>query len=424
MFLGFKNIIDVEDCPKGTFKNPDTGICDHCMYECDDCESNDRCEDCLDIAEYTNRYLPCGPRCFSIEDAGATEAWVNHANIRNKFWLDTTAGIPEEEKCKPCPWKCTDCESDTDCTYCEFGYVLFEDGSGIGTCLSYDECNETFQYFANTAAGTCDSCGADCEDCYGSATNCVTCQSSAKLYFDFTTTPNEYRCSSTNCPNHYYEDTALEICTICDESCDGCDDGYENNVCLDGDNSDGICATGFYEETVDGTTICTDACCYRQFVDDTLGTTNQCRDCHFSCAACDGTSAEDCTFCPYNRIYHDLKDDKSLASTHIDGECISICPQGMFEFTKYMRENPNYRLPSTPVEYENFIRWQPPEAECIYESDNLDIDIDMVPQFCFPCHSDCTTCFGPGAKDCSSCNSGDGLFLIYNDDGEPNGCSA
>lgn len=148
MFLGFKNIIDVPDCPKGTFKHPETGICEHCMYECDDCESNDRCEDCKDIKGVTNRYLPCGPRCFSSEQPDGTAstyrtAWVSGAE-KNKWWEDTTAGIPEEEICKPCPWNCKDCTAADNCNSCELGYVLWIDGDTKGQCLSYDECNNKY----------------------------------------------------------------------------------------------------------------------------------------------------------------------------------------------------------------------------------------------------------------------------------------
>lgn len=192
MFLGFKNIIDVPECPKNTFKNPDTGICEHCMYECDDCESNDRCEDCLDIQNHTDRYLPCGPRCFSSLNANEATDWVSSATIPNKYWHDTDPTIPVEEICKPCPWNCKDCESATDCTSCELGYVLWDDG-GNGECLSYDDCNNKFNFFADKDNDLCSECDSNCEDCSGSATNCLVCPSSNYKFFNFGT--NEYNCN-------------------------------------------------------------------------------------------------------------------------------------------------------------------------------------------------------------------------------------
>lgn len=86
-----------------------------------------------------------------------------------------------------------------------------------------------------------------------------------------------------------------------------------------------------------------------------------------------------------------------------------------------MKEDPTYKLPSTPVEYERFLEWQPPEASCIYEYNNRNIEIDMVPMFCYPCHSTCATCNGPEAEDCTSCINTH--YLTFDDNDEPNGCS-
>lgn len=147
MFMGYENKIIVDVCPKGTFKHPETGVCEHCMYECDDCESKFRCEDCRDIPNHTDVYLPCGPRCFSenIDNTDRqTYATTNDAGI---YW-DAAATI-DSEKCKTCDWKCSHCDTAAKCTACHTGYVLRTIDANTAECISIEDCEDLVGEFAN-----------------------------------------------------------------------------------------------------------------------------------------------------------------------------------------------------------------------------------------------------------------------------------
>jgi hypothetical protein len=266
-FMGFKNIINVSKCPVQTYKDKYTGNCLHCMYECDVCVSNDRCEDCRDLKTVTDNYKPCGPRCL-LESQHETHAKTVGNYV---YWdeIDTNNKL-----CKWCPFGCKDCDKVNNCNTCIDGYVLDSENASEKKCVTIKYCNDLDGFFVSGV--NCSKCDAACLDCEGTDKTCIECKPTEYLTYSFADSRNTCNAS---CGDKNYLDSSTVKCERCDDSCATCSPGLVNNACL-------TCADGYYLETVTASplvTICTKICKYG-FAYDTA--TKVCVACHYSCADC------------------------------------------------------------------------------------------------------------------------------------------
>jgi hypothetical protein len=123
------------------------------MYECDDCKSDDRCEDCRDIENATSSYLQCGNRCIAASINLGLKTYADLTD--NKVYWDAT-----KEACFFCPFTCADCTAETVCTSCEGGYALLTDEveNTKKTCILAETCENTFGYYYKSSDKTCAKC--------------------------------------------------------------------------------------------------------------------------------------------------------------------------------------------------------------------------------------------------------------------------
>jgi hypothetical protein len=120
--------------------------------------------------------------------------------------------------CLRCPVGCSECISDTECTYCDSGLVLVTDSiTGATTCdcpSGEFETNNTV-----TDVMSCTACTSPCNECHISGTNCTSCTG---IYYYANNT-----CLS-DCGLRFYEDTTTQTCESCPSNCLNCTD---SNTC-------------------------------------------------------------------------------------------------------------------------------------------------------------------------------------------------
>ena len=239
-------------------------------------------------------------------------------------------------QCKECDSLCDACDGPTayNCTSCTTGKFLL---NSKRVCV--DSCpQDTIMHI-----GKCEPCHADCLTCTNIGYDkCLTCKPS--LFF------LSNRCYQS-CPPGYYGDDKSGTCQACFAGCSSCY-GSSKNECIS-------CINELFLAESECLTSCPPSF-YTLYGNSTVfkkttkvGNHNDCRRCHYTCQACSGDTAFQCTKCVDGLFL-------------LNGLCLKQCTAGFIGII----------------------------------SNGL----------CEICHESCSTCFGTKDYQCNSCK--DGLNLV------------
>jgi len=153
------NNICIDDCPQGQFGNTEKGLCEYCSSECKECfgKTFHECYSCNTIGGYmmVSENTCMFPTCTSGSYYNATA-----------------------RECQNCPKECSECESYTNCTNCQKGYIFdyshtkcFDPCSKIGFTHKEGQCTEICGDARNMGILECDDgnlidgdgCSKDCK---------------------------------------------------------------------------------------------------------------------------------------------------------------------------------------------------------------------------------------------------------------------
>ncbi|XP_038060993.1 extracellular matrix protein FRAS1-like [Patiria miniata] len=368
------------------------GVCIPCNPTCltctgqtiDSCTScrtplllqNGRCEkQCMD-GQYAESAicLDCHPSCRACYGPATDQCLACHRS--DTLRLGTcVAGCPGSQfpndfgVCQDCSSACGTCFASAEgvgsslCTECvDTGVYPLED-----TCVS--ECG--IGHFLDLTTNMCKACHISCRTCTGPGVfDCSTCYSGIVL-------THNGMCSS-KCYGGYYNDGG--VCRACQPNCLECETPYECLVCR---NPDDVLQFG----------ECTPYCADQYYLDPI---TRLCRECDWSCNACSGPTAQDCTLCMENKM---LK----------DGACVSACDEGYYEFAGECREcGEDCKTCSSPGVCTSC---QPPRLllvdQCVSHC-GVGFYSDYGRHVCRECPWNCVECSTP--DQCTNCASGS--FLL------------
>lgn len=347
-------------------------------------------------------------------------------------------GNTSDYMCYPCNSACQICTGPTnnDCTHCAQGYFLQPQPST--TCLPTCPSNT----YSDSSARKCVECYGTCATCMGTSNNCTSCVSGYFMHGS--------GCVAV-CPDGYYGDTTNSLCVLCDsacktcigpgaEQCSSCNRGLGyylqpdfiscNKTCPDGYyggsimciacpmscktcSSPGLshtlvsydkctsCNPGYFLGLIDRTTD--ERTCDSTCPDGYYGnpTTNTCEICDSACTICRNSSANSCTSCSPG-YYLDPR--TSLG-------CLQKCPPGYWELSLNCQLCHSSCLTCTegPTNT-NCLSCKPtfflqPDGKTCLTSCPQGYFKDTTNNLCVACNSACSTCFGPEANQCYSCNS-------------------
>lgn len=241
----------------------------------------------------------------------------------------------------------------------------------------------------------CDSVSVYCLSCWGSATNCTSCQ-----------------------PTYYLtQPVAASVTTGCTISCGG---GF-----LLADQVNFVCRNSClsYQLEVTGTCVLCDSGKFKQ-PDASCSTTcgtgyypesthRVCNLCDSSCQNCDGSYAENCTSCSTGFLLLKI--------------CMSICPKGFYPDTDLLQCALCPSTLSCSACAYNPTSKTPYCTSCIYgyffnSSANTCATSCLTTQYkntwnnsCTDCKTSCKTCNGPTDSSCTSCPTS--AYLLTNSTG-------
>ena len=245
------------------------------------------------------------------------------------------------QRCTKCQRGCIECDSQRDCTRCKPPYFL------NGThCLS--TCPRGYFKVKINGFRRCIPCASNCSSCT-SLQYCSSCKQSLVLAGG--------RCQS-QCPSGFHarhsKPPGVSRCVACHHTCRGCS-GLGSSRCTS-------CANHFYLHSSRCSLHCPSGH-YRNFGSRT------CDRCHASCHACIGSSPNRCTAC---------RRGQTLRSH----QCFQSCP------------SPLLRLSAVNASRLICVR------RCIRGT-----FVDRTARVCTPCHPFCSSCYGPDASNCITCES-------------------
>ncbi|XP_033644314.1 extracellular matrix protein FRAS1-like [Asterias rubens] len=375
-----------------SFYNDVWGVCIPCNPTCltctgdsiDSCTScrsplllrNGRCDKQCMEGQYSERSvcLDCHPSCRSCFGPDTNQCLSCHVGDQLQQGTCQT-GCPGSQfpgdfgACQNCNSECGTCFASVEglgssmCTQCVDSSV-FPLGD---TCVS--ECG--VGYFLDVASSMCKACHISCRTCNGLGVfDCSSCYSGAVL-------THNGLCSS-KCYGGYYDDGG--ICKGCHENCLECESPFECLVCR---NPNDVLQFG----------ECSPYCADQYYLDPV---TRLCRECDWSCNACSGPTASDCTRCMESLM---LK----------DGSCVSACEEGYYEYVGECKEcGEDCKTCSSPGVC---MSCQPPQLllgdECVSNC-GITYYSDYTRHVCRECPWSCLECSTP--DQCSNCASGSYLL--------------
>lgn len=191
-------------------------------------------------------------------------------------WGDNSTNYPICIKCTD-P-KCLYClDTPMNCLGCAPSYFLHTTSVGVTICVT--DCPE--HYYKNSSINaTCFQCDANCQNCTGDPTTCITCYPDTYLYQSMCHSP---------CPYETYAHAASQTCQPCSNYC---------SVCSIAPNNCTVCdPTGPYISYLKFGTQCVVQCGLGYFPDTNYGMgPNVCQACEIKCKACEA-SPNNCSIC-------------------------------------------------------------------------------------------------------------------------------
>ncbi|KAL2092601.1 hypothetical protein ACEWY4_012399 [Coilia grayii] len=326
------------------------GSCHRCGFSCETCTGPED-EDCLTCSR------------LRLYDNGTC---VIHCDT-GKYAMDGG--------CHLCHHTCHECSGDGpgDCTSC------LKDASGTNRYLVEGQCRYScpeghFPYHWPTH-NDCRACPRNCHVC-ASAETCMHCSPG---YY-----PKDGQCLPLSCGEGEVEDAERDECVTCEEGCERClkINRFHCNACFKDYFQLGMA-------------------CHRHCPDGTFGvnSTRTCEHCEPHCRLCDESQ---CYWC----------DDNSFLS---DDKCVKECADGLY--------GDEERRECEPCHHGCRTCKGPAHDDCDSCEEDMQLDkgqcvrVNAIvtcasDQFlngkgkCLPCYSDCSTCSGPDADQCDTCDSG------------------
>lgn len=404
------------------------GECNSCDPSCQACSgpSPANCTVCLptdyQVAGQNNCYKSCPSPYVSLGYScilACPYGYYNNANV-----------------CTLCISPCTACSNASYCLACIVGYTQFSSlpsNNCIANCSSGQYINSSF---------ACSACNANCNQCYGTSTNCTQCSSTQYLYnstcvntcplYTYLNYNNCYNCHSScyNCtgpgslecispkPGYIYKDTqgnwyqkcpsyyddatktclsmcptknyplANLSCVACDPSCIECTGPSSSNC--------SSCSNYLYNGT-----------CYGNCPSYTYSNSSVCYNCNSTCGTCYGNS-NNCTSCSNSFPYQYESSCYSVCPSNTltlqdDEECVDSCPTGYYQVGSNCivcdsnclscTNNSTY---CTSCASNNYLY----NNTCVFTCPN-----GYYPQYssCAPCDPSCSTC--SSFNFCTSCKN-------------------
>ncbi len=295
-------------------------------------------------------------RCCLIEPC--TSSYCTSKN--NETWSDSTNSyvytklVLSNNSCKPCPYDCQYCSSETICTTCGKGFYM--DTTTARCLLCSDRCLSCTVVNLITKCSSCDSgtyLDSVTQSCKSCPTGAKTCSSSTAII---------------DCQTGYKKASNSLYCTACPSNCISCP--VSDSVCA-------TCSTGYYLNvsscvkctisncntcSKSGSTVYCTSCASGYLLK-----SGACVGCPSNCKTC--TSTTTCTVC--NESYYALS-----------GACSSV---------------------STAVS--NCATYSSATACSACSS-----SFYLTSSQCYPCSLLCATCDGSHFGRCTACNSNAALF--------------
>jgi hypothetical protein len=309
----------------------------------------------------------------------------------------------DDTNCHYCHPSCTECVNSkaTDCTACSIlsANPFIYKRQCLATCpagtykynnpAGFKECRDTCGagYFLDPVSSYCAACDKSCLTCsdvavctacnpagttpYLSQTQCLArCPAGS---FSYVGAAGKKQCRAT-CGDGFYADSSF--CYACDSSCLTCS-GKGATACLSCDQAgpnpiflNGVCSKScpagtYMHENTHGFQECVTSCGTGFAI---VAGTNQCVDCHPTCASCSGAAAGQCLACsPAGQVLY-----------MYSGHCLVDCPSPLVKIER------------------NGVK------ECGVQCDEA-YWLDINSKTCFPCFKTCQSCKGSQSTDCLSC---------------------
>jgi proprotein convertase subtilisin/kexin type 5 len=334
LFYNTLTLTCVATCPSGYYANTYNTACMKCHSSCQQCYGEPTiCTGCVSSASNPQYYYnsTCSSQCPAGTYAtGFTcticDSAVSFCKTCDVIATNCTSCItgkflsqPGYGTCIPsCPttgtYSVTDMVNSVCVATCSSNLVLIN--TGINTCQFCP--NSTYKltsnsscvtscpnfFYANDTIWLCSRCDASCLTCNGGyAENCTSCSPTATLKYLLLK-----MCWSV-CPGGYYANDTAGACQICPtgQNCGNCT--YQNSsqaiICTS-------CAYGYFFQS--NTSTCLSGCDPNQFPN--LGN-NSCVTCDTSCLTCIGPGTSSCASCLSPLLF---------VGNVTGGFCISECP--------------------------------------------------------------------------------------------------
>ncbi|KAK2161965.1 hypothetical protein LSH36_107g10022 [Paralvinella palmiformis] len=386
------------ECPESTYLTEDINVCLPCPKTCHLCQGPDPDSDCLTCApglmylsgqgtclsecpsgmypDITNTCQSCDAMCKECDlDPSKCLACVDGYELVEQHCLKICLGHQYRDphgSCSACDSSCASCSGPgpNRCLLCRGDHAYYNN-----SCVT--ECLRGYYIELTEEGRQCRSCHPSCAACVGPGSgDCTVCTQSLKLVSG--------ECKE-DCPEGHYEREG-SVCSDCHGNCLTCK-GPTSGDCL-------TCSIGLFLEFGHCVFRCQDG--YYEFVSvDEDVVMRECRQCHRSCATCEGGSQENCTTCKQGLV---------LSS---GGRCTSHCApfeyQGGSSQCSSCDDNcltcagpgPNNCTSCTPdlVLLHKHCIHQCPQGYYTHK------------QQCHPCHMSCADCFGPSSDMCLACKA-------------------
>ena len=182
----------------------------------------------------------CDPQTFSLKN-GICVSTCGDGYCKESFQVNDSIFA---SKCSPCPSGCKICSVSNACQLCLSSDDFID---SLGNCISSCDLQNSYVITANFSYNIgsnlqivqvkyCKKCSSLCRSCYGNQMNCTRCPTAQFLY----QLPNSafYACQS-HCPDTsgYYILKGVDVdqCLPCDEGCSVC----QGSICQ-------LCSVGYY----------------------------------------------------------------------------------------------------------------------------------------------------------------------------------
>ncbi|GCB64740.1 hypothetical protein scyTo_0014807 [Scyliorhinus torazame] len=392
--------ICVSDCPKHTFADSISEMCEQCEEGCETCSGNKNdCQQCITV-QHRPLYLHLG-KCLSecplgyfistrntcakcddtCESCEATPE--NCQSCVKPYLLDNNSCQKQCSRkqyasaqgfCKRCPANCEAC-NEHNCTECSRHFFFHK-----GACLQ--DCPPGF--FQSTQTFTCTSCHPECSVCDGpDSDDCEGCANPSLLMHDG-------QCLKS-CPEGTYVDKGTQDCQECHQTCRTCEGPYSTDCihCREGmmQNSQGHC-------------VMHKDCALNMYMDQI------CRPCHKKCHRCYGPSEQDCLSCTHNYFL-------------LNRTCVDACPGGYYTEESRRHCFACHKSCETCSGRSNTqcltckADWYRLKLTCVKTCGSGHFANGST-GVCEKCHTSCKECRGPGDAECLSCQDDNFLMKSHN----------